>query len=178
LIRAICFDWGNTLMSEDGPTDVPMGAWPRVERVPGALETVARLASRYPLAIATNATVSRRPMIEGALERVDLRRYFAHVFCFTEMCVRKETDAFWFAVAERLGVAPGEIAMVGDTLEPDVLAPRRVGVRAVWFHPQASARDIDAYAPVVTQLPAFADYVDRCAHDQREAGDGARRSHQ
>ena len=29
-IRAVCFDWGGTLMSEAGPEDIPMCDWPEV----------------------------------------------------------------------------------------------------------------------------------------------------
>ena len=31
--KAILFDWGGTLMSEDGPLDISMGLWPEVRRV-------------------------------------------------------------------------------------------------------------------------------------------------
>ena len=53
VVRAICFDWGGTLMSEDGPQDIPMCDWQYVDRIPGALEAVSALYNAYPLCIAT-----------------------------------------------------------------------------------------------------------------------------
>lgn len=132
--RAVLFDWGGTLMSEEGPLDISMGLWPEVRAIDGAAETLSALAVDFRLAIATNATVSRRDMIELALERVSLLQYISDVFCFTEIGARKESPAFWSRVLDTLGLAPEEVAMVGDTLEPDVLAPRRSGIYSVWFN--------------------------------------------
>lgn len=163
-VQAVCFDWGGTLMSEQGPEDTPMGLWPQVQALAGAAEALALLAGRLPLAIATNATVSRRPMIELALRRVGLGRHFADVFCFTELGHRKNEPEFWEAVERRLGVPRSRIAMVGDSLEHDVRAPRRFGVQAVWLNPAGAApSDGDDDVPVVADLPAFARWVIRAS---------------
>ncbi len=71
-IRAVCFDWGGTLMVDDGPAGVPMSLWSEVRAVPGARECLAALHGRIPLCVATNAAQSSRTMIEAALDRVDL----------------------------------------------------------------------------------------------------------
>jgi aminoglycoside 6'-N-acetyltransferase I len=163
IIRAICFDWGGTLMSEDGPADLPMSQWEHVERLPGALEAVRALHRNYPLCIATNAAVSRPPMIERALDRVGLREYFTHIFCCTELGHRKESPEFWLAVAKALGIAPGHLAMVGDTLEPDVLVPRRLGIHAVWLKPAALASGPSADMPAVASLGEFVRLIERAA---------------
>jgi FMN phosphatase YigB (HAD superfamily) len=134
-LRWILFDWGGTLMSEDGPLDVPMALWPEVHVVDGAPELLATLGGRYSLAIATNASVSDHAMILRALERVGLRRFFSEVFCFRDLGVKKNEAAFWNRVMTRLGVAPDELLMVGDDLDADVLAPRRAGIRSVWLNP-------------------------------------------
>ena len=36
-LHAVCFDWGGTLMGEDGPPGLPMADWPRLTVVDGAL---------------------------------------------------------------------------------------------------------------------------------------------
>ena len=163
VIQAVCFDWGGTLMSEDGPADIPMGQWEHVQRLPGALEAVRALHKGYRLCIATNATVSRRPMIERALERVGLREYFDHIFCFTELGHRKESSAFWFAIATELGIQPSNLAMVGDTLESDVLAPRALGVLAVWLRPSADATEAGPGVPIVSNLGEFVRLIENAA---------------
>jgi putative hydrolase of the HAD superfamily len=132
-LRWVLFDWGNTLMSEDGPVDIPMGLWPEVRAIDGAFAVLATLAQRHRIAIATNASVSDRAMIVRALERVSLRAFVSEVFCYRELGYRKSEPAFWNAVIARLGVGRDEILMVGDDLEQDVLAPRRYGIATVWL---------------------------------------------
>lgn len=157
-VRAVCFDWGGTLMSEDGPAELPMALWPRVQALDGAADALRLLAGRLPLAIATNAAVSDRRMIERALSRVGLDRYVDHVFCFTELGCRKDQPAFWAAVAATLGCAAQHIAMVGDSLDQDARGPRACGVQGVWLCPAGEGRD-DAGVPCVDDLRRFAQWV-------------------
>lgn len=132
----VLFDWGGTLMSEEGPLDLPMALWPEVAAIEGAHEALATLSRRYRIGVATNASVSRRNMIEVALGRVGLRDYVSDIFCYTEIGARKDSDEFWRAALERLGVEAEDLAMVGDSLDQDVAAPRSFGIFAVWFNPK------------------------------------------
>ena len=63
-----------------------------------------------------------------------LLHYFSHVFCATDLGVRKESPGFWAAATAALDCVPQHVAMVGDSLEADVFAPQRFGVQAVWFN--------------------------------------------
>lgn len=156
-IRAVCFDWGGTLMSEAGPGDLPMGAWPEVRAVAGARDALAMLHGHVPLCIATNASVSDPAQIERALARVGLAQFFSHLFCYTELGCRKDEPAFWHAVSQRLELPATSLAMVGDSLEQDVRGPARFGVQSVWF--SATAPHADRDVPRVAQLPEFARLV-------------------
>lgn len=151
-VQAICFDWGGTLMSDDGPADRPMALWPEVRTTSGAATTLAALQHIGPLCIATNASMSHRPMVERALARGGLLHYFSHVFCATDLGARKESPGFWAAVTAALGCAPQHVAMVGDSLEADVLAPQRFGVRAVWFNEGGRQAPPPASVPTITRL--------------------------
>jgi len=133
-IRFILFDWGDTLMSEDGPVDRPMAHWPQVRAMDGALEVVTSLSKRFRLAIVTNATVSKRPHILHALHRVGLDSFFSEIFCYTEIGKKKDEPEFWRIVLTSLGAVPTQVMVVGDSLEQDVLAPMKFGLRAVWFN--------------------------------------------
>jgi FMN phosphatase YigB (HAD superfamily) len=135
-VRAVCLDWGGTLMDEHGPSELPMAQWPQVRVIPGAQELLAVLSARYPVCVATNASVSRRADVEQALARAGLAQFISHIFCFTDIGARKDTPAFWDVVTRTLACAPGEIAMLGDSLEQDVLGPAAQGVRTVWFNPE------------------------------------------
>jgi FMN phosphatase YigB (HAD superfamily) len=133
--RWVLFDWGGTLMSEEGPLDIPMVLWPEVRAIDGAHEALATLAAaKYRLGVATNASVSTRTMIEVALGRVGLRDWVSEVFCYSDIGARKDEDGFWRVVLDRTGAEPSAIVMVGDSLEQDVIAPRRFGIASVWFN--------------------------------------------
>lgn len=159
-IRAVCFDWGGTLMSEEGPTDISMGLWPTVQAISGAAECLARLANQLPLAIATNASVSHRPMIELALERVGFAGCFSEIFCFTDLGYRKSQPEFWHAVTSGLGLRPEQIAMIGDSFEQDAFYPRQFGIQGVWFNATgAQVPGAHPDVPQVADLSTFASWV-------------------
>lgn len=155
MLQAICFDWGGTLMSEDGPQDRPMALWPRIQVTPGAAEALAALAQRWPLYIATNASVSTRPLVAQALQRAGLLQHLQQIFCFTDIGARKDQAAFWQAVAAGTGVSPAATAMVGDSLEQDVLAPRRFGVHTVWFNPEGRPGPEPGVRTLASLVPYF-----------------------
>lgn len=161
-LRSILFDWGGTLMAEDGPVGLPMSEWPEVRAIEGARATLAALAPSFRLGVATNAAASGREAIEQALERVSLRPYVTDVFCFREIGARKETPQFWAHVLRTLGAQPHEVAMIGDSLEPDVLAPRRAGLFSVWFNPRD--REANVYGiPVIRSLPEVVPLLTKAA---------------
>ncbi len=142
-------------MADDGPADLPMALWPEVRAIEGAREMLEALAPRYRIAIATNASVSDGPLVRRALERVALAEHVSAIFCSNEIGARKESLAFWEAVGSALNVAPGEIAMLGDSLENDVLAPRRFGVPAAWFNPGSAPLPPGVAVPVIRRLAGF-----------------------
>jgi HAD superfamily hydrolase (TIGR01662 family) len=156
----IVFDWGGTLMSEEGPLDIPMALWPEVHAIAGARETLAALAKRHRIAVATNASVSKRNMIEAALGRVGLRDLVSEVFCFSDIGARKDSDEFWRAVLERLRVEPSEVLMIGDSLEQDVLAPRRFGIDTIWFNQNGARAGGAPGVRVATRLPDLIAMID------------------
>jgi FMN phosphatase YigB (HAD superfamily) len=154
-LRSVLFDWGGTLMSEDGPLDIPMALWPEVRPIDGAKEMLQALAKDYRLGVATNATVSRRPMIEHALARVGLMEHITDIFCFTELGVRKDSAEFWSHVLATLRMEASEVAMVGDTLEQDVIPPTRFGIYSIWFD-EGGRRSTVPGLPTVTSLAGIA----------------------
>ena len=154
MMRWVLFDWGGTLMSEDGPLDIPMALWPEVHAIAGARETLEALVKGgHRVALVTNASVSPRNMIEVALGRVGLRDSVSEIFCYTEIGARKDSDEFWRAVLDRLGADPVEVAMIGDSVEQDVVAPRRFGINAIWFNEDGRQSPDPRGVPMIRRLP-------------------------
>lgn len=146
LLKYVVFDWGDTLMSESGPQEISMADWPTVQVIEGAQSVLAELALRYTLAVATNATVSKRSDIARALKRAALADSIGEIFCYTEIGSKKDDPRFWQIVLQRLGAHADEVLMVGDSLEQDVYGPKKAGIRAIWFNwkrePRPSNDDI------------------------------------
>jgi GNAT superfamily N-acetyltransferase len=149
----VVFDWGDTLMSEAGPDDRPMALWPEVRAIDGAFALLATLSARRRIAVATNAQVSDAAMIWRALERVALRPFVSELFCYRELGVRKRDPAFWDAVVARLGVARDRMVMIGDSLDEDVLAPRRYGIASVWLNWKGAPVPPGSDLTVIDALP-------------------------
>lgn len=151
-LRYFFTDWGGTLMSEAGPAQRPMARWPEVVAVPGAKEMLGRIARACPVAVATNASVSHPDDVRQALARVGLAEHITDVFCVTSIGFRKDQAQFWDAVFDRIQVPRQATWMLGDSLSQDVFAPRRFGVRSIWFNPTGFDPAEARGAPVVSRL--------------------------
>ncbi len=158
-VRALLFDWGDTVMRVFPDYRGPMAHWPHVEVVPGIEEALEALHPRYTIALATNASDSDASMVRAALERAGLEKYFDAVFTSQELGARKPAPAFFQAALSRLGCAAGEVAMVGDSYRADVIGAREAGLWSVWFNPAAlpcpaTSPSHDAEVHTMAELPA------------------------
>jgi FMN phosphatase YigB (HAD superfamily) len=135
-----------------------MANWPSVEVLPGAQECLSQLHGTVPLCIATNAVISHHQDIRRALERGNLSQYFDRVFCF-----KKNQPQFWQAVEVALRVPLRQIAMVGDSLEHDALAPQSFGVQSAWLAPNEAGKAAQHGVRRVATLQDFAQLVANAA---------------
>jgi HAD superfamily hydrolase (TIGR01509 family) len=92
--------------------------------IDGAVATVARLAARYPLAIASSA---HPRVIAAALRASGLGDAFRAVAASDEVAHGKPSPDVYLLAAERLGVAPVGCLVVEDSLN-GVLAARAAGM--------------------------------------------------
>jgi FMN phosphatase YigB (HAD superfamily) len=131
----ILFDWGDTVMYDDGPdSTVPMVDWESVRVVEGIADVLADLhSSGRQIILATGAMISDEGQIRGALARAGLDSYFSRVYCFKNTRLPKGED-FYRHILTDLGVTASEVMMVGDFFEKDVQISNAVGIFAVWFN--------------------------------------------
>ncbi|MGZ5081637.1 MAG: HAD family hydrolase [Usitatibacter sp.] len=83
-----------------------------------------------------------------------LRDYVSEVFCYSDIGARKDSDEFWRAVLDRLGVEAANVAMIGDSIEQDVVAPRQFGIFSIWFNEEGRLPPDPRGVPMITALPA------------------------
>jgi HAD superfamily hydrolase (TIGR01509 family) len=84
----------------------------RLPLVPGARETVERLAAHWPLGLASS---SNRPLIDLALELGGLARFFAVTVSSEEVGRGKPAPDVYLEAVRRLGVEPLHAAAVEDS---------------------------------------------------------------
>ncbi len=132
-IDTYLFDWGDTLMVDFPGVPGKMCDWERVEAVEGAREALETLYRSAELYIATAAAESSERDIWRAFARVGLDPYLAGVFCRANLGVHKGSPAFFQAIIDRLGVDAARTAVVGDSLEKDVLPALEAGLSAYWL---------------------------------------------
>ncbi|PWV58903.1 putative hydrolase of the HAD superfamily [Plasticicumulans acidivorans] len=159
MIRAVLFDWGDTLMRDLPAQHGPMCDWPAVEPMPGAAETLTALRRRgLRTALATNAADSDEAQIRRALRRGGLEHALDAVFCARALGCRKPEPAFFAACCAQLGLPPAAVLMVGDDLQADVLGAQAAGLSALWLRVAAprivGVQAIDALAALPALLAA------------------------
>jgi HAD superfamily hydrolase (TIGR01662 family) len=133
MIKAVLFDWGNTVMEDLPGMTGAMADWPEVAATPGIRDVLAALDGKVILGIATNAGESDGSAVCKALARVDLDRFFAKVFTARDLHSRKPDPAFFQSMAEQMGCSMEECLMVGDSLEYDADGAARAGMHAIWL---------------------------------------------
>jgi HAD superfamily hydrolase (TIGR01509 family) len=126
----------------------------RLPWIPGAREAVARLASRWPLALATS---SNREIIDLVLEAGGLRTMFAATVSSEEVERGKPAPDVYLEAARRLGVTADRCAAVEDSSN-GLLAAAAAGMRAIAIpnpdHPpsQEALRAAAAVLPSLDEL--------------------------
>ncbi len=100
---------------------------------PGVAEAIPALAERHRLGIISDTIVTPGVGLQAILEGHGLRRFF-EVFVFSDEVGAAKPEATVFrAAVQGFGVAPAELAHVGDREVNDVLGARRFGARGVLY---------------------------------------------
>ncbi|MEU3010607.1 HAD family hydrolase [Nocardia asteroides] len=105
---------------------------------PDAEPVLRKLAAGYRLGIVSNSAI---PPQRGKLEAVGLLSYFGEVFiCSEEHGAAKPDPSIFLAGCAGLGLAPHEVAYVGDNYDLDALGAAGAGLRSCWLD-RANTRD-------------------------------------
>jgi putative hydrolase of the HAD superfamily len=154
-IQAIVFDWGDTLMRDFSQFEGAMVDWPRVQQMPGVLETLESLTGLAVLCVASNAGDSDAELMGRALERAGIRRFFDHLWTSRELGAAKPAPAFFQAILRELELEAEACVMVGNEYEKDIVPAKTSGMRSVWLAPSPApeAPDADAIIHCMEELP-------------------------
>jgi putative hydrolase of the HAD superfamily len=98
----------------------------QVEFYPDAVDALARIAARVPVAALSNGNADRA--------RIGLDHHFAFQLGSREHGAAKPAASIFHAACERLGVAPAQVLHVGDHIEMDVVGAMQAGLRGCWIN--------------------------------------------
>jgi len=123
-------------------------------RVAGALELVTALRARVPIAVVTNNTREEQTEKLATFGFAPL----IHALVTSEEVGAAKPDARMFETAlGRLGCAPAEAVMVGDSWHHDVEGAVAAGLYAVWLNRSGAAHPDPALAPAIASLAPAAE---------------------
>jgi HAD superfamily hydrolase (TIGR01662 family) len=97
-----------------------------------AIQTLETLISRgYRLGMISNTSDDRN--VQGIVDRFGLRPFFEIIITSAALGIRKP-DARIFQVAlDHFQIEPRAAAMVGDTLDADILGANQLGIYSIWI---------------------------------------------
>jgi len=147
-IKAIVFDWGDTLMKDFSEYEGPMADWDYVEIVDGVGKSLHIVSQSYICCVASNAGASNSELMGMALKRVDIQQYFQYLFTSRELGFSKPSLDFFNRIVQTLGFTPQECIMVGNDYNKDIIPAKKIGMQTILFSQGSKDANFD-----------YADYV-------------------
>lgn len=105
-----------------------------------ARPVLEKLASRYPMMLVSNFYGN----VDSVLRDFDLRRYFRGVIESAVVGVRKPDPTIFRLGVVALGLNPGEVLVIGDSLKKDILPARSIGCQTLWLKGRGWTAEEDA----------------------------------
>jgi FMN phosphatase YigB (HAD superfamily) len=125
---------------------------------PEALATLSGLAGRgLRLGMFSNAT--HDPFIQRIVDHLGFRPFLQPAMSSAGTGIRKPDPLAFSPILEAWSLSPGSVAVVGDTLEADVLGAKQAGMRSVWIQSRANARQEGASRVGTEQLDISPDAI-------------------
>ncbi|OIP03815.1 MAG: hypothetical protein AUJ97_03815 [Bacteroidetes bacterium CG2_30_32_10] len=134
MVKAIIFDWGDTLMRDFKQYSGPMAYWEKVELIEGAEHLLKSLSQNYVLCVATNAGDSDTSLMIKALERGNIHHYFKYFFSSKDLGYSKPNPLFFKTIASYMNFAPQECMMIGNDYNKDIEGALSIGMKAIHFN--------------------------------------------
>jgi putative hydrolase of the HAD superfamily len=135
MIKAVIFDWGNTLMVDFYDQKGAMHTWKNLKTTKNAKECLEIVSKKFPCFLGTNADDSNKDDIYKALKIVGIDKYITDIFCSKEIGFHKPSKEFFYEILNKLNVNPEEIVFIGDDLDKDIKCAKKVGIIPILYDP-------------------------------------------
>ena len=134
MIKALIFDWGDTIMRDFPEKKGPMFLWDHVEWIPVAEQALKQLYGRFIMVIATNAGQSDTLAMKKALDRVGALQYFNYFFSSKDLKFEKPDTRFFLSISKEIKIEPEHCAMIGNLYEKDIVGAKQCGMFTVLYN--------------------------------------------
>ena len=158
MIKALFFDWGNTVMVDFGLPQ-PMYLWEKVEWVEGAEKALKVLSKSYPCYMATNAPMSDGKAVLMALRRIRADRYFRNIFSSFDVGYEKPDRRFFRYILERSGIRAYEGIMIGDHYQNDITGAKDAGMYTIFLNRTGKEEPLSKADLVIPAMNGLVDAV-------------------
>jgi HAD superfamily hydrolase (TIGR01549 family) len=123
---------------------------------PDAVPVLGALSDRgLRLGMLSNAT--HAPLIQRLVDRLGLRPWLDPALSSAGTGIRKPDPEAYTPILEAWDLPAASVAMVGDTLEADVLGAHEAGMHSVWLRAREDARQEDTAGTSGFQGPILPD---------------------
>jgi putative hydrolase of the HAD superfamily len=144
--------------------DVQLEFWKAAVQMrpePGVAEALARLQGMcLPLGVVTNCSFSERT-VSWELNKHGLLGALRFVMSSADYAVRKPNPAIFLTAAAKLGLNPGDIWFIGDSLQHDIAGALEAGMTAIWYNRKGAPAENVAPHATINSWSALADLLTR-----------------
>ena len=133
MIRAVFFDFGDTLISEEAGAGKHL--WEAtLTKLPYVDEVLTELKRKgFRLGIITNTVTSREEHVRSALQKIGIEKHFDMVLTSVDVGHRKPDERIFLTALRALKVKPHDAVMVGNQISTDIVGGNRIGMKTVLF---------------------------------------------
>ena len=131
MIKAVCFDLGDTLVAEETVIHNSSGIAITADVIEGAFEALGAIRKQgYKIAIIANGdSEDSRNIIKAS----GLQDYFDAIIISEEVGIEKPCPGIFETTLAKLGVKAENAVVVGNRIDADVVGANRSGMKSVWF---------------------------------------------
>lgn len=151
-IKAVIFDWGDTLMRDFPDLLGPMYSWEKVDVIDGVKDLLENLFGKFILAVATNAGASDTSAMIRALERVGIAKYFQHYFSSIDLGYMKPDQRFFDSICNNIDISPVNCVMIGNIYEKDITGAKDAGMITIFFNEKKVVGDFEKADHIVNNM--------------------------
>jgi putative hydrolase of the HAD superfamily len=134
MIKALIFDWGDTVMRDYPKLKGPMAEWEHVELIPGVTDALEELRHNYICCIASNAGASNTFLMCKALKRVHALKYFLFYFTSKDLGYEKPDTRFFHVICDKIKIHPAQCIMIGNDYNKDIEGAKTLGMKTILFN--------------------------------------------